>query len=300
MPGKHRPKKAGAKKKRVGTPKKKKASGRRSAERSSPVARSQPVQSNPLRHPLDDRLNDLWKRRRTLTDREWTELYGLVRASLDGVRFPQYATLCHDGTSPRELIDIYFNERVFGAVHLTASNSYVHRNSLRMFYARFLIDLIRALEARRRREVPLPIEHDDPETASPLDWMEGDTPEPMFAVGKGLTPKVILASATQFLEAAEERDLLYLARHVCPGDNEKLPMSTLAEEYKIPSYHEHAKKLGITVDRGGITYAAYRDTMLGQWLVSLGITPGKENIDLMQEAFKILCEEALLQYDKRK
>lgn len=86
-----------------------------------------------------------------------------------------------------------------------------------------------------------------------------------------------------------------LALDFCVGTERTENRSDLAQRLAIPlsSYTYRAGKVGIS--RGKNQVRLYSDSLIGQWLLSLGITISQESLDVIREALKILCDQALLQ-----
>jgi hypothetical protein len=108
----------------------------------------------------------------------------------------------------------------------------------------------------------------------------------------GLTRESVRQSARQFFSENEKWVHLYLALNTCVDQKARLSLKSLAEIHQIPSYHCRARKLGITRKKGQFE-EGYEDTILGKWLVSLGLAAKIENLGAIEVAFKILCWEAL-------
>jgi len=110
----------------------------------------------------------------------------------------------------------------------------------------------------------------------------------------GLTADGIKGAARRFLHDAEPWVHLYLVKHACVerDDIDWQAVDNLGKDYEIPSHHRKAAMLGITPDVSD-TYGFkdYRQTILGRWLMSLGIEEWDETTLLV---LKLLCEEALL------
>jgi len=99
-------------------------------------------------------------------------------------------------------------------------------------------------------------------------------------------------SARQFFSENEKWVHLYLALHTCVDQKTHLPLKSLAQIHQIPSHHHRARKLGISRIKGQFE-EGYDETILGVWLLSLGLAANIENIGAIEVAFKILCWEAL-------
>ena len=109
--------------------------------------------------------------------------------------------------------------------------------------------------------------------------------------------RAFLAEAVRDSRAQGEAPwvLLYLAHHHCQPDPElRQTMAGLAARYQIRNYNGRARKLGIASAKGGFpSLAAFSQTLLGGWLVKMGIAIDQDNMEEIAQALKILCEVAL-------
>lgn len=90
----------------------------------------------------------------------------------------------------------------------------------------------------------------------------------------------------------------YLGIHVCPSDEDSIPLNTLSNKLHLESYHYKAKKLGITGSKQGF-WQGYKNTFIGKWMLQLGINIEENPISSetqsnMLNSLKILCEVALI------
>ncbi|MEN8217066.1 MAG: hypothetical protein ABFS56_12005 [Pseudomonadota bacterium] len=122
------------------------------------------------------------------------------------------------------------------------------------------------------------------EAALKPEWVSG-------FLKAGLTRESVGQSAYQFLSENDKWVRLYLALHTCVDQKTHLPLKKLAENHRIPSYHHRARKLGISRRKGQFE-EGYEETILGAWLLSLGLVAKTENLGAINVAFKILCWEA--------
>jgi len=87
---------------------------------------------------------------------------------------------------------------------------------------------------------------------------------------------------------------LYLRCHYCPDAPGGMALDTLRRAWSIPSHHYKAVKLGITVPKQqDAAFAAFRDSLRGQWLTRLGVPVDLEHRLEMSLALKVLCLVAL-------
>ncbi|MEA3641653.1 MAG: hypothetical protein VBE63_17170 [Lamprobacter sp.] len=87
---------------------------------------------------------------------------------------------------------------------------------------------------------------------------------------------------------------LYLRCHQCPEKEDAMALSLLASKHRIPSYHDRAVKIGVTVPKQqDAVLDAFRASYRGRWLQHLGIPVDPEHLEEMSLALKILCLVAL-------
>jgi hypothetical protein len=232
------------------------------------------------------KLAELWQKRDTLNKAEWTQLYQLVRRVLKQGGYSELKSL---PLSIENYIDEFFRDKVFmPTTRENFENNALHYdNALKTFFRRYLIDRIE--ESKNNGG-----DDEGDEKLSPIDIKPAPPIEDDIQLLKesGLTPKQVKDSAHQFLQHSEEWVRLYLALHTCPDKDEQLALNQLAKNYQIPSYHHRARIVGITRKKGEFE-TGYEKTLLGQWLISLGLTITSENQEVIEVAFKILCWEAL-------
>lgn len=87
---------------------------------------------------------------------------------------------------------------------------------------------------------------------------------------------------------------LYLREYFCPDREHATPMSTLAREYQIPSYHYRALELGVTVPLDPAKAAkCFHGSLRARWLKSVGIPVDADHRAEVAVALKVLCIAAL-------
>lgn len=256
-------------------------------------------------------LAELWLHRDQLSKAEWDLLYQLVwRVLKEG----DYSELESLPLPLKNYIDEFFRDKVFlpTTKKTFRGKPLYYDNVLMLFFRRYLIQKIKEIE--RLKEVPLPDDdnRDDGEDGKkpliPPELIAPVAQDDAVLLGEyGFTPEQVALSARQFLQKNEEWVRLMIALSFCPDkDKDKqlpIPLSLLAQKYKIPAYYYRARKLGIppkTVPKKGISsknlyefQQDFENTLLGQWLISLGLSISNENQDVIHLAFKILCWEAL-------
>ena len=259
---------------------------------------------------LDKRLRELWWRRGELDQSEWEELFQVVQQKLGGQKFSQYSSL--PGVLPEDLITDFFQDKVL----IPAKNSTYqasdlkHSGVLALYYSRYLLDRIDAVPFTSAEEKSGSDQNDYIERLSEgnfdvlyagLREAEPDISDVLNDLG--LTLEHVCQEAAVFLKTQGawqhlQKDgywiRLYLSKHHCTDKEDTVPLDTLARQYDIPSYHYKAKKLGITWTRGGFESPEdFAKTLLGQWIISLGITIQRDDPAALHAALKILCHAAL-------
>jgi len=241
------------------------------------------------------KLAELWQKRDKLNKAEWTQLYQLVRRVLKQGSYPELKSL---PLSIENYIDEFFRDKVFmPTTRENFENKALHYDkALMTFFRRYLIDKIEKIKPKYP-EISIEGKNNGDEgneKLSPVDIIPAPLVKDYTCLLKesGLTPKQVKDSAHQFLQHSEEWVRLYLALHTCPDKDKQLPLSQLDKIYQIPSYHHRAGIVGITRKKGEFE-TGYEKTLLGQWLISLGLTIRSENQEVIEVAFKILCWEAL-------
>jgi len=235
------------------------------------------------------RLAELWQERDALNKAEWAQLYQLVRRVLKQSHYSELESL---PLSIENYIDEFFRDKVFMP---TTKKNFANRelsygSVLRTFFRRYLLDRIEEIQRRKRHEVAMESENGNDEDGEKLS-IEDIKPAPPVEDDLrqleevGLKLKQVKLSACRFLQRSEEWVRIYLALHTCPDNDRRLPLNRLAQSYRIPAYHYRATQLGIT--------GRNKNTLLGQWLISLGLTITSENRKVIEVVLKILCWEAL-------
>jgi hypothetical protein len=231
-------------------------------------------------------LPELWQYRSKLSEKEWAQLYQLVYIVLKRCRCPELKSLPLDIT---DYIDEFFCDKVFLPTNTQTfeDKELFSEHALIVFFRNYLRDLLD--DAYIKKKLPLEDESDN---------KEGDTPAPdelMLLQEAGLTLDQVSKSASKFLSNSEEWVRLYLGLHTCPDKENKIALSNLAKIYQIPAHHARARQLGITRKKGEFEQG-YEKTLIGKWLLSLGILLKLENQEVIEVAFKILCWQALSIY----
>ncbi len=277
---------------------------------------------------IELRVLELWANRQGLTGDEWKELCELIFDFLNSLYFSEYHTLrrCYSELEypaelRRHLIWDFIADKVFlpTAGERSQEGTLDHMGALAWtFYKRYLLQQIR----RCKRYMPLFVDPEDPDAdvGAPEPGEAGDRPDhiPEPPTGTPSGPdedggatlpddedaERIRRAAIGFLEQAEDWVILYLGSHYCRAGEDQPSLVSLARRYGIRNYAIKAKRLGITRPHGGYTREApWSDTMLGQWMQSLGIeveriaapqhSRTRRDSEPIARAMKILCCEAL-------
>jgi hypothetical protein len=126
---------------------------------------------------------------------------------------------------------------------------------------------------------------------------------PLVARHLGVNAERLSSAASDFLEGRGEwshleQDAwwmrLYLRCHFCPGGDRGMALYRLAKRHHVPSYHNKAKHLGLSLPKdAGEALASFRNTHIGQWLLGCGVPVEADRLDEISLALKILCLAAL-------
>ena len=240
-------------------------------------------------HPLDGELCALWCRRRDLDEAGWTRLYEIAMAVLMNYKPRELAGLPEDRNV---YIQEFFQDKV---LRLDLTSRCDHVGALRVYYQRYLRDLLRSKQSREKREIG---DKHDAEGESPPSLDEAPEAEttgtdPLNALAEaGFPPIEVAASARAWLVASEEWVPIFVAFSNCPDAALSEPLVHLAKRKGIKSQAYKAEKLGFNWRGGDV--AGFAETLLGRWITgSLGIELHPENNLLILGALKILCFEAL-------
>lgn len=232
-----------------------------------------------LANELNEELNDLWNRRDELTEKDWTRFYLCIGKALN-VRPRELSALPNE--QMQDLIDSFFAVKVFESS--SRRQQEVNARFFQKAFRNYLRDVLR--EQRRWVSLVDSAKQDEPHTLPDESSLLADM---------GLTSESVATSARDFLKNAEEWVRLYLTRHYCGDKDESEPLYKLARRFHVASYQYRARQLGIIRTRHELgDYPRYKKTLLGQWLISLGIDIAPENSGVILFVFKILCREALL------
>lgn len=249
-------------------------------------------------HAVDFQLQSYWQRRVSfqdaLSESEWSAFYSLVVQILTRYRPRELASLPE---TPDYYIQEFFYHKVLLAADRASSEDRIHAGALRLYFLRFLRDVLdREMSGDRKLLV---FEN----TLGDADDSYGSLSERFADLGDdadlalrehGVKVEDVAKAADAFLERAESWVGLYLAVHHCPDHGVGMPLGQLAKLHGIANYHPKARQLGITRTKEETSFAGYERTMLGKWLsCDLGIAIEGDNYLAILLALKILCWVAL-------
>lgn len=243
-------------------------------------------------HKYDHELRDLWSRRRKLDQAEWTRLCLIVLEVLRGYRPQILRSLPEDA-------DEYINDFLVQKVlRRDLASQCDHVGALRVFYLRFLNSEIRRPINRSKLSLDSP---DAPEGDVPYSTQAADLTTDAASDSiedlrqAGFQPQQVRESAAAWLAGSEEWVRIFVGLHNCPDADASERLVHLARRKGIPSYAYRAKQLGFNwKGRKGKSPKGFTNTLIGQWIVSLGIEFVPDNESLVHGALEILCLEALL------
>jgi hypothetical protein len=230
---------------------------------------------------IDKELIDLWVARPTLSQADWTRLYGVVAGALSRCN----PTLLYPlGFDKQSQVDDFFVAKIYSRSTWYAAAPY-GIGGLCRYFSRFLTDQLRSADWRHQ-SAHVALEEADNEDTPESTF--GDFDEVLRQVGR--SELEIRESARLFMSGLEKW-AVHLTTHACDEHAEAL--SKTASRLGIASYHYKALQLGITRKKGEL-YAGYETTLIGRWLThDLGINIQPDNMREIFAVLKILCDEAL-------
>jgi hypothetical protein len=228
------------------------------------------------------RLTNFWVRMESLTQEEWTDFYRCVRAALLRCPAPELSSL----PDRREnYIDEFFTEKLFFRANRVAESGIqtISGGALCTFFRRYLIDLLRGYQRNSNSS------QQDIEGVQDVDsYSEDDAAVSEFLARAG-GHEVLQRCITDFLATLEDWGLMMLRSSFC-ADDDSIPMSSLCKG--ISSYHYKAQKLGITIKRNSTEMIGYEHTLIGQWIVNLGVKIVPQNMPIIHFLLGVICLEA--------
>lgn len=245
-------------------------------------------------HPLDAELKDLWTHRSDLDNPGWARLYEIVTSTL--MRYcPSELAGLHE---EREVyVQDFFEDKVLRLDLLSRCD---HVGALRLYYLHYLRDLLRSMQRRSKWEVAEKTDSDEDSGNSFDDVASKDTAleDPLTQLETaGFAVADVAASAANWLAKNEEWVRLFVALSNCPDAEISEPLIRLSKRKGVKSQAYKAAQLGF--NWRGEDASGFAKTLIGRWIVSLGIEMVPENISLIHGALKILCFEALTWADQQ-
>ena len=246
----------------------------------------------------DRELARLWALRHSQDPQALEDLCLLIQRELSGYRPAEFAQLRGlDGLPDhsertRQYVQEFLLDKVLTGESETRCD---HVGALKLFYRRYLIDVIKSYLRRSKYLQADPTGPEDGEGTGLVERAVGPDFASDFggldALGIGVSK--IRAAARQFLADQEPWVRAFLAFSYCPDTDTRETMHALARRLGVRSYAYKAEKLGFNW-RGGTPEAFSEQTLVGHWLTGLGITVGPDNQGAILDALKILCHESLL------
>lgn len=235
--------------------------------------------------PREAQLLALWRDRAQLDESGWEGLWYAVQGVLGHCHCPELSGLPY---SREECILDFFHQKVFEPALRGTGGELRHAGALVAYFRNFLRDLLDDPYLVRRVITEEELEPRDPSGREDID--PDDFGELLELTGTELS--TIVLAAQRFFDGAPDWVLPYLALNTCADAEDVIPLYRLKDLYAVASHHYKARQLGIT-RRKGECETDYDQTLLGQWLLSLGVAPVRENVHAMEDALKILCQVAL-------
>lgn len=243
---------------------------------------------------VDEELRALWRERASLDETGWVRLYQLVVAALTPYRPRELAGLRGEHG---DYVQDFFHDKVY---RLDSHTDCRHVGALRSFYRNFLRDQLDS-EQQCKRHKPGSTNRGDEEeaAAAAFDFAAAEQAPDVVALLQevGLTPEQVETAALSWLQGNESWVMLFVALSNCPDAEASEPLVHLARRMHIKSQAYKAAKLGFNWGRQ--TPAGFENTLLGQWLTSLGLKISLEHAEQIHAALKILCFVALTWADQQ-
>jgi hypothetical protein len=250
------------------------------------------VASRELARHLDDAiLPELWRRRTQLSDDEMVSMYDLVRRALRAYHPVELQAL---GEDKEELVAQFIYTKVLrlapghsesqACPESAPSNSY----ALCAYFRRYLIDCLRS--ASHQRNVSM--ENEGMEQEIDLHAHALEDPIDSVLMDYGLDERRVRRAARDFIASLDGPEQVVLAGSLGWCSECKGGLSAVAAEYRVPSYHYRAVKLGVTMKKTA-NAADFSNTEIGHWLSDvLGIEIALDNRDAILVALNLLAAES--------
>ncbi len=243
------------------------------------------------RHLDDAILPDLWRRRTQLSDDEMVSMYDLVRRALRTYHPVELQAL---GEDKEELVAQFIYSKVLrlapghtesqSCAESAPSNGY----ALCAYFRRYLIDCLRS--ASHQRNVSM--ENEGMEQEIDLHAHALQDPVDSVLMDFGLNEHRVRRAARAFIASLDEPEQIVLAGSLGWCSEYKGGLSAVATEYRVPSYHYRAVKLGVTMKKTADA-GDFSNTKIGRWLTDeLGIDIALDSRDAILVALNLLAAES--------
>lgn len=247
-----------------------------------------------LTNAEENRIVRLWaERRRGLSVAEMTELCEGVKRLLMRSRLPpEYA----DPQARADLIHDFIVQKIVLNQHTSEAGPLASVHVLHGYLKNFIKDQYR--EAARNASQSLDDKTTDDDAEDEVGEIDAAsthlaTTQHQLLVEAGIDPANAAESAQRFVAALAAAERAYLALNTCNDDEKQQPISSIAKRMRFgTSYHYKAKQLGITGSKGGF-YQGYENTLIGQWLTSIGARIHVEWQRELMILLVILCHQVL-------
>ena len=251
------------------------------------------IPSSLAQEERDQRLADLWciVVANPASERHATELYLLIRQILAESRHFSIP----DAMQRDSMINAFFLKKVLEPASLGKQQYCFHAGALRQWFGQFLVTEWRKFEMRRADNAGFDEDFDSDDfvevaaASAAEEACDADCDTSLLLSEAGLDEEAVRRSADRLVDSLEGWAHLYLAEHLCPPEEERQPLDSIARTYQIPSYHARARRLGITRKKDG-TPADYEKSIIGSWLASF--TDGcmeRDQQPLYALLFNFLC-----------
>ena len=243
------------------------------------------------------RILDYWVRRREgLSEREWTDFYGLVTRLLMRTRLGvEYG----DPALRLDLIHTFFNEKILANALTSAAGPLENVHALHGYLKNFARDIARREDAY----VPLGDHQDPDDRGDGGECDDGSGVDQALSLGQrlreaGIDPAAAAASADDFVGSLDALEFAYLSENACADEDAREPVSSIAARLRASSYHYRAKQLGIARSKGE-TFAGYEQTKIGRWMRSLGAVLVPDWQEEIRILLIVLCGRVLSMAGRR-
>jgi hypothetical protein len=236
------------------------------------------------------RLPDLWRRRMRLSRLEMGDIYLLVQDALGSYDPPEVRALRED---KEDLIAQFIFSKVLRLDtaghedHVASESAPTNRFALCAYFRRYLIDRLRS--ASYRRDVSIDI---DAVAGQAHACCQAEESPVQTLLDHGLDEAFVRRQAHAFVEALDEFDRLVLAGSLGARHGRKGGLQGVAEEHGVPSYHQRARKLGVSL-RKSATADDFANTWIGRWIKEgLHVDIFADNREVILVVIDLLAAEA--------